>query len=191
MVVTVSGSSFIVPLVSVMETIKVKKSDIMAVQMREVMVLRNMIVPLMRMSRVLGIGAEEESEGEDYVLVVKAGDRVVGIVVDEQVEHISVAAQQLGAMSAEMVKLSENISAVVEQNTAATEQMSATANSVSRSVEDIAGVAEQNSAATEGVSAAAEEISAQMQQMVASGAGVSQRAQEFKEIVLKYKIGEK
>jgi methyl-accepting chemotaxis protein len=94
-------------------------------------------------------------------------------------------------MSTEMVKLSENISAIVEENTEATGQMSATANTVSKSVEDVAGVAEQNSAATEEVSAAAEEISAQMQQVVTSGAGISRMAREFKEIVTKYKLKEK
>jgi methyl-accepting chemotaxis protein len=139
-------------------------------------------------------GTEQVAGG--YDLAGKAGESLGEILkqsadMSEQVEQISAAAQQLGAMSTEMVKLSENISAIVEQNTAATEEMTATANSVSKSVEEVAGVAEENSAATEEVSAAAEQISAQMLQVVASGAGISKTAREFKDVVTKYKLKEK
>jgi methyl-accepting chemotaxis protein len=91
-------------------------------------------------------------------------------------------------MSTEMVKLSDNVSAIVEQNTAATEEMAATAREVSKSVESVAGVAEENSAASEQVSAAAEEISAQVQQVVASGASLTQMAVDFEGLVAKYKL---
>ncbi len=102
LVVTVSGSSFIVPLVSVMETIKIKTSDIKTVQKREVMRLRDMVVPLMRMSRVLGTGLEAEDKTEDYVLVVKAGDRVAGIVVDDLREQMEFVIKSLGKYFGEL-----------------------------------------------------------------------------------------
>jgi two-component system, chemotaxis family, sensor kinase CheA len=102
LVVTVSGSSFIVPLVSVMETIKVKKKDIKSVQMREVMMLRDMIVPLMRMSRVLGTGLETTGKEEDYVLVVKAGERMAGIIVDELREQMEFVIKSLGKYFGEL-----------------------------------------------------------------------------------------
>jgi two-component system, chemotaxis family, sensor kinase CheA len=102
LVVTVSGSSFIVPLVSVMETIKVKKKDIKSVQMREVMMLRDMIVPLMRMSHVLGTGLETAGKEEDYVLVVKAGERMAGIVVDELREQMEFVIKSLGKYFGEL-----------------------------------------------------------------------------------------
>jgi methyl-accepting chemotaxis protein len=105
-----------------------------------------------------------------------------------QVEQISSASQQLTAMSTEMVKLSDNVSAIVEQNTAATEEMAATAREVSKSVESVAGVAEENSAASEQVSAAAEEISAQVQQVVASGTSLTTMAADFETLIAKYKL---
>ena len=135
-------------------------------------------------------GTQEVAGG--YELASKAGQSLDDILsrsrdMGVQVEQISSAAQQLTAMSAEMVKLSDNISAIVEQNTAATEQMSATAKQVSRSVESVAGVAEQNSAATEQVSAAAEEISAQVQQVVASGSTLAKMSVDFEGLTAKYK----
>ncbi len=136
-------------------------------------------------------GTKEVDGG--YDLANKAGQSLDDILarskdVGLQVEQISSAAQQLTAMSTEMVKLSDSISAIVEENTAATEEMAATAKGVSKSIESVAGVAEENSAATEQVSAAAEEISAQMQQVVASGSVLSVMATDFEKMVAVYKL---
>ncbi|MGD0854207.1 MAG: methyl-accepting chemotaxis protein [Dehalococcoidia bacterium] len=136
-------------------------------------------------------GTQEVSGG--YEQASKAGQSLDEILehskdMGVQVEQISSAAQQLTAMSAEMVKLSDSISAIVEENTAATEEMAITAKEVSRSVEGVAGVAEENSAATEQVSAAAEEISAQVQQVVASSGSLTKMGTEFDNLVKKYKL---
>lgn len=102
LVVTVSGSSYIVPLVSVMETIKVKKEDIKTIRKKEVMLLRDTIVPLMRMSKVIGTKLESVDKVEEYVLVVKAGDRVAGIVVDELKEQMEFVIKSLGKYLGEL-----------------------------------------------------------------------------------------
>ncbi|MHB8085484.1 MAG: methyl-accepting chemotaxis protein [Dehalococcoidia bacterium] len=138
-------------------------------------------------------GTEQIASG--YQLATNAGQSLEEILkqsrqMGDQVEQISAASEQLNAMSSEMVKLSDNISAIVEENTAATEQMSATAKTVSKSVEEVAGVAEENSAATEQVSAAAHEVGSQIQQVVQAGSKVTQVADEFKETVAKYKLSE-
>jgi methyl-accepting chemotaxis protein len=136
-------------------------------------------------------GIKEVDNG--FIVATKAGESLDEILerakeVGLQVEQISSASQQLTAMSTEMVKLSDNISAIVEENTAATEEMSATAKDVAKSIEAIAGVAEENSAATEQVSAAAEEISAQVQQVVASGGGLARMGDDFEQLIGKYKL---
>lgn len=106
LVVTVSGSSFIVPLVSVIETIKVRKEDIKTIRMKEVMVLRDNIVPLMRMSKVIGTKKEMSERKEEYVLVVKAGDRVAGIVVEELKEQMEFVIKSLGKYLGELKGIS-------------------------------------------------------------------------------------
>jgi methyl-accepting chemotaxis protein len=138
-------------------------------------------------------GTKEVDGG--YELANKAGQALDEILerakdVGMQVEQISSAAEELTAMSTEMVKLTDNISAIVEENTAATEEMAATAKQVSKSVEGVAGVAEENSAATEQVSAAAEEISAQVEEVVASGGTLSQMGLDFEKLVAKYKLSD-
>jgi methyl-accepting chemotaxis protein len=136
-------------------------------------------------------GSQEVASG--YELANRAGqalDEILGKAKDvgAQVEQISSAAQQLTAMSTEMVKLGDSISAIVEENTAATEEMAASAKEVSKAIEGVAGVSEENSAATEQVSAAAEEISAQVQQVVASGTVMNQMSVDFEKVVAVYKL---
>jgi two-component system, chemotaxis family, sensor kinase CheA len=102
LVVSVGKSSFIVPLVSVMETIKIRKGDVKTIQTREVMMLRNTIVPLIRMGKLLDIENDGEVKEEDYVLVVKAGDRIAGLVVDELKEQMEFVIKSLGKYLGEL-----------------------------------------------------------------------------------------
>jgi len=102
LVVTIADSNFIVPLISVMETLRIRKKDIQTIQTREVMTLRDSIVPLMRMSRVLGTKHEASDKDREYVLVVKAGDKVAGIVVDELKEQMEFVIKPLGKYLGEL-----------------------------------------------------------------------------------------
>lgn len=102
LVVTTAGSTFIVPLVSVMETIKINQADIRTIQTREVMLLRDSIVPLMRMNRVLDMSDSIAEKDDPYVLVVKAGEKVAGIVVDELKEQMEFVIKPLGKYLGEL-----------------------------------------------------------------------------------------
>jgi two-component system chemotaxis sensor kinase CheA len=102
LVVTTAGSTFIVPLVSVMETIKINRADVRTIQTREVMLLRDSIVPLMRMNRVLDMGDAVTEKDDPYVLVVKAGEKVAGIVVDELKEQMEFVIKPLGKYLGEL-----------------------------------------------------------------------------------------
>jgi len=102
LVVTVADSSFIVPLISVMETLRIRKKDILTIQCREVMRLRDGIVPMMRMSRILGSHLEAPDREEEYVIVVKAGEKTAGIVVDELKEQMEFVIKPLGKYLGEL-----------------------------------------------------------------------------------------
>ena len=102
LVVTTAGSTFIVPLVSVIETIKINRADIRTIQTREVMLLRDSIVPLMRVNRVLDMVDVVSEKDDKYVLVVKAGEKVAGIVVDELKEQMEFVIKPLGKYLGEL-----------------------------------------------------------------------------------------
>ena len=97
LIVSVHGASYIVPLVSVMETIKIKLGDIKTIRGKEVMLLRDSIVPILRMNKVLGVrGKNGHVREEEYVLVVRAGDKTAGIIVDELKEQQEFVIKSLG-----------------------------------------------------------------------------------------------
>jgi len=131
-------------------------------------------------------GGREVEDG--YRLAADAGGALDDILerardVGRQVDQISSAAQELDALSADMVKVIDRINKIVEQNVAATEQMSASSGNMSRSVETTSAVAEENSAAAQEVSASAEEMSAQVEEVLASAQSLADMSGELERSV--------
>lgn len=131
-------------------------------------------------------GGREVEDG--YRLAADAGGALDDILerardVGRQVDQISSAAQELDALSADMVKVIDRINRIVEQNVAATEQMSASSGNMSRSVETTSAVAEENSAAAQEVSASAEEMSAQVEEVLASAQSLADMSGELERSV--------
>ncbi len=110
-------------------------------------------------AREVEAGTERASgAGQALTDILKASE-----AVNQQMEEIAAAAQQMSASSNELVSTMDAVSAVVEENTAATEEMAAGSTEVTRAIENIASVSEENSAAVEEVSTSAEDVSAQVQ----------------------------
>ncbi|OGO07073.1 MAG: hypothetical protein A2Y61_02320 [Chloroflexi bacterium RBG_13_60_13] len=135
-------------------------------------------------------GGREVEDG--YRLAADAGGALDDILerardVGRQVDQISSAAQELDALSADMVKVIDRINKIVEQNVAATEQMSASSGNMSKSVETTSAVAEENSAAAQEVSASAEEMSAQVEEVLASAQSLADMSGELERSVTVFK----
>ncbi len=135
-------------------------------------------------------GSKEVEVG--YKLATDAGGALDDILarsqgVGNQVEQISVAAQELQSLSSGMVEAIDQINRIVEQNAAATEQMAKSSGAVSRSVEATAGVAEENSAASEEVSASIEEMSAQVEEALAAAQSLADMSEEMERAVAVFK----
>jgi methyl-accepting chemotaxis protein len=108
--------------------------------------------------------------------------------VNRQVGKISHSAEEIGALSNELVSATDAVGAVVESNTAAMEQMAASSSEVSDAVENIASVSEENSASVEEVSASTEEISAQVQEVSASAQAIAEMADVLQALVAQFKL---
>jgi len=94
MMVEVGGNLYGVPMDGVAETVRVPRSRIRRVKQSEAFVLRNNIVPLMRMHTLLDLPASDEVE-EEAVLVARVGGATVGLVVDRFREGIDVILKPL------------------------------------------------------------------------------------------------
>jgi two-component system, chemotaxis family, sensor kinase CheA len=72
---------YAVPLNAVAEIARARESDVHQVQNYEVLQLRDRVLPLVRLGRLPGTGAQAVS-GKIFVLVISMGERKLGLIVD-------------------------------------------------------------------------------------------------------------
>ncbi|HQZ67270.1 MAG: chemotaxis protein CheA [Nitrospira sp.] len=82
LMVEVERSIFAIPLSTVIEAVRISRSDIKTINGREVLHLRDRVLPLIRLAQEFDIPTDKERE-RFYVVVAALGDRRVGVVVDE------------------------------------------------------------------------------------------------------------
>ncbi len=95
MMVEVAGESFGVAIDQVVETVRVPRTEIHRVHHREVVVLRDRLIPLVRLTEVLHIDSEAEGRESEAILVVSVDGREVGLVVDRFHEGLDILLKPL------------------------------------------------------------------------------------------------
>ncbi len=95
LMVEVERTTFAIPLSSVIEAVKIARGDIRTINGREVLHLRERVLPLLRLAREFEIPADP---GRDtfYVVVAGLGERQVGVVVDRLRSQEEVVIKPLG-----------------------------------------------------------------------------------------------
>lgn len=82
LMVEVEKATFAIPLSSVIEAVRISKSEIKTINGREVLHLRDRVLPLLRLAKEFEIPTDKERD-RFYVVVAALGDRRIGVVVDE------------------------------------------------------------------------------------------------------------
>lgn len=104
LLVRVDDRTLVLPLLSVVETVPLRDEQIVRVaQQGEVVVIRGVSVPLLRLSRFLGVAGEMQDAGlsagetgnRRLAVIVEAGRRKVGLVVDELLGQQQVVVKSL------------------------------------------------------------------------------------------------
>jgi two-component system chemotaxis sensor kinase CheA len=95
LLVEVQGSTFAVPLASVVEAVKITKEDIKSVNGQAVLNLRERILPLLDLAQAFQI-PKDRSIDECYVVVVAIGAQRFGVVVDRLRAQEEVVIKPLG-----------------------------------------------------------------------------------------------
>jgi two-component system chemotaxis sensor kinase CheA len=94
---------FGIPMEAVAETVKVPRQRIHTIKDREAFVLRNTVVPLVRLAGVLDLPATtDEEDDEEAVMVLQAGRRRAGVIVDGFRERLEVIVRPLDGLLAGM-----------------------------------------------------------------------------------------
>jgi two-component system chemotaxis sensor kinase CheA len=95
LLVEVDRSTFAIPLSSVIEAVKIDRSDIKTVNGREVLNLRDRVMPVLRLADEFGIQTDP-SRDKFYVVVAGLGERRVGVIVDELRSQEEVVIKSMG-----------------------------------------------------------------------------------------------
>jgi len=102
LLVDVANTVFVLPLGSVIETLLIKDKDIQRINQREVVVIRGVTTPLVRMRSVFGMGGESSSAEEFYVVIVGLAEQRMGLVVDRLVGEQEVVIKSLSRFCGEV-----------------------------------------------------------------------------------------
>jgi len=140
--------------------------------------------------KAMGRGGQEVEAG--YGLAAEAGRALDDILeraqmVGKQVNQISAAAEELNALSGNMVSVIQQISKTIDENAAAAETMAESSSLVSGAIENLGGVAEENSASAEEVSASVEEMSAGVEEVLASAQSLAEMSEGLEKSVATFK----
>jgi two-component system chemotaxis sensor kinase CheA len=92
--VEAAGESFAIPLVSVVETVRVNIKEVHSFEGREVLNLRNSVLSLLRLNEVFELDAMPHDEF--YVVVVGIAEKRLGFIVDKLVGQEEIVIKSLG-----------------------------------------------------------------------------------------------
>ena len=96
LLVEVEGEIYSIPLSSVLETIRVDQRQFHLIGGQEVLKLRDIVLPLIRLQRVFNVQSRGEADDFCYVVVVGAAEKRMGLVVTRLVGQQEVAIKSLG-----------------------------------------------------------------------------------------------
>jgi len=94
LLVDVSGEIFAIPLVSVIETVRIKETEIHSFEGREVLKLRDSVLSLIRLDEIYEL--QESLDDDIYVVVVGLAEKKLGLVVSKLVGQEEIVIKSLG-----------------------------------------------------------------------------------------------
>lgn len=98
LIVAAGGEKFAIPLTAVEESLRIYSRDIRTVERREVFTLRDFTLPLLRLADAFNLAYDRE-HGPDtkwFVVVTRAGEKTIGILVDALVRQQEVVIKSIG-----------------------------------------------------------------------------------------------
>ncbi len=96
LMVDVGGEKYAISLGSIQTIEDIAPNEIKTVQNKEVIHLRGIVIPIIRLSGVLDIESKKNPEDNMTVVIVKKGDRLAGLVVDQLMGQQEIVIKSLG-----------------------------------------------------------------------------------------------
>ncbi len=96
MVVRVWDEMYIIPLTAISETLRMEPNMISSVKGHEVLTLRNSVLPILHLDRLLAVPHAKEPESEKYIVIVSVANRRLGLVVSSLLGQEETVVKPLG-----------------------------------------------------------------------------------------------
>ncbi len=95
LLVQVGDEIYAIPLVSVVEAVKISTEEIQFVEGQEIIILRDSVLPLVELSKVFNIPTTRD-EKSIYVVVLSIGEKRFGLIVDRLIGQEEIVIKSLG-----------------------------------------------------------------------------------------------
>jgi len=99
LMITVDSDTFAIPLNAVSETLTISPENIKKVRGKDVIVLRENTIPLVSASEIFGnknLDSFKKSDSDLSVVILKSGDRYIGLIVEELLNQQEIVIKSLG-----------------------------------------------------------------------------------------------
>jgi two-component system chemotaxis sensor kinase CheA len=96
LLINVSGDKYVLPLSSISTTVVVDSNQIKSIHGEETIVLRDQVVPLVRVAKLLGIEEKKTETDKITVVIVDKGGKPYGLVVDSYDRKQEIVIKRLG-----------------------------------------------------------------------------------------------
>lgn len=96
LMVVVGTEKYAISLGSIQTIENIPISEIKTVQGKEVIHLRGVVIPLVRLNTILDVESTSKPDEDMVVLIAKKGDRLAGLVVDELIGQMEIVIKSMG-----------------------------------------------------------------------------------------------
>ncbi len=96
LMVVIGDEKYAISLGSIQTLEDIPASDVKLVQNKEVIHLRDIVIPLIRMTEILDIESTKDPNENLVVVIVKKGDKYAGLVVDELIGQQEIVIKSMG-----------------------------------------------------------------------------------------------
>jgi two-component system chemotaxis sensor kinase CheA len=106
LLVRVGVSTFAIPLIMVTETERIRPEEAHSINGQPVILLRNQVLPILKLSEVFGLPGSETRQKYSYIVVVSSNKMRIGLVVDSLIGEEEVVVKSLSKVLGEIMGIS-------------------------------------------------------------------------------------
>lgn len=98
LLVLIGDEKYAIPLNSIKQIIKITPEEIKYVQKQEVILMRNTVVPIVRLDEVLEVNRADQAQKQLTAVIVKKGEKLSGLIVDQLIGQQEIVIKSLGKL---------------------------------------------------------------------------------------------